>query len=128
LKILLDTHTFLWFITNDRNLSPVAREIIEDSDNDRLISIASIWEIAIKSSLGKLKLKQPFSKLIPAQIKINLIQILPVKISHLSLVSTLPFHHRDPFDRLIIAQSLIEDLPIVSIDTQFDDYGVKRIW
>jgi PIN domain nuclease of toxin-antitoxin system len=128
LKILLDTHTFLWFITNDKNLSSLAREIIEDSDNDRLISIASIWEIAIKSSLGKLKLKEPFPKLIPAQLKMNLIELLHIKISHLSLVSTLPFHHRDPFDRLIIAQSLIEDLPIVSVDTQFDDYGVERIW
>jgi len=128
LKILLDTHTFLWFITNDSKLSPVAREIVEDADNDRLISIASIWEIAIKSSLGKLRLKEPFFKLIPAQIRINLTELLPIKISHLSVVSKLPFHHRDPFDRLIIAQSLIEDLPIVSIYTQFDDYGVKRIW
>lgn len=128
MKILLDTHTFLWFITNDIKLSPVARKIIEDVDNERLISIASIWEIAMKSSLGKLKLKEPFPKLIPVHLKINLIELLQIKISHLSLVSNLPYHHRDPFDRLIIAQSLIEDLPIVSIDTQLDDYGANRIW
>jgi len=128
LKILLDTHTFLWFITNDENLSPVARKIIEDPDSDRLLSIASLWEIAIKSSLGKLKLKAPFPQLIPVQLKINLIELLPIKISHLSLVSDLTFHHRDPFDRLLIAQSLIEDLPIISIDAQLDDYGIERIW
>jgi len=128
LKILLDTHTFLWFITNDKNLSPMAREIIEDSDNDRLLSIASLWEIAIKSSLGKLKSKAPFPQLIPVQLKINLIELLPIKISHLSLVSDLTFHHRDPFDRLLIAQSLVEDLPIISIDAQLDDYGIDRIW
>ncbi len=113
MKILLDTNTFLWFITSDKNLSPIAREIVEGFENDRLLSIASLWEIAIKSSLGKLKLKEKFPHLIPDQLKINLIELLPIKISHLSLVSTLPFHHRDPFDRLIIAQSLIEDLPIV---------------
>lgn len=128
MRILLDTQAFLWFITDDTKLSVFARSLIENPDNDRLLSIAGLWEVAIKMSLGKLDLEKPFEELIPHQLELNDIEVLAIKIVHLKKVSSLPFHHRDPFDRLIIAQSLVEQLPIVSIDTKFDEYGIERLW
>ena len=128
MKILLDTQVFLWFITDDPKLSAFARSLIENSDNDRLLSIAGLWEMAIKMSLGKLDLEKPFEELFPHQLELNDIEVLAIEIAHLKKVAVMPFHHRDPFDRLIIAQSLVEQLPIVSIDTKFDEYGVERLW
>jgi len=127
MKILLDTHTFLWFITDEPILSSPARILIEDINNIRLMSIASMWEIAIKTSLGKLELAKPFAEFIPNQLKHNYIDLLPIELPHLAKVTNLPFHHRDPFDRLII-QSLVEQIPIVSKDTKFDDYTIQRLW
>ncbi len=128
MNILLDTHAFLWFITDNPMLSSSARILIENINNDRFISLASIWEIAIKTSLNKLEIAKPFSEFIPNQLKQNYINLLPINISHLIKVAELPFHHRDPFDRLMISQSLIERIPIISKDTVFDDYGIKRFW
>lgn len=128
MKILLDTQAFLWFITDDPKLSAFARSLIENSDNERLLSIASLWEIAIKMSLGKLEMGRPFEELIPHQLELNDINVLVIEVAHLKKVAVMPFHHRDPFDRLIIAQSLVEQLPVVSIDAKFDDYGVERLW
>ncbi len=128
MRILLDTQAFLWFITDDPKLSVFARSLIENPDNDRLLSIASLWEIAIKMSLGKLELENPFEELVPHQLELNDIDVFAIEIAHLKKVAVMPFHHRDPFDRLIIAQSLVEQLPIVSIDTKFDDYGIERLW
>jgi PIN domain nuclease of toxin-antitoxin system len=127
MKLLLDTHTFLWFIEDNLSLSIKAKNLLE-SDRDLFISIASLWEISIKISLGKLTLTEPLKVFIVDQLKKNDIEILPIEIEHLVLVSALPFHHRDPFDRLLIAQSVIEEMPIVSIDSQFDLYSVKRLW
>ena len=128
MRLLLDTHAFLWFIMGSANLSVNARALIENPANERLLSVASLWEIAIKTSLGKLALSAPFDELIPAQLKLNGIDLLNIKVDHLSTLTTLPFHHRDPFDRLIIAQAIVEKLTVISLDGAFDTYGVTRHW
>jgi PIN domain nuclease of toxin-antitoxin system len=127
-RLLLDTHSFLWFIGGDEQLSDVARELITDIDNDVLLSVASLWEIAIKVSIDKLALAKPFEELIPEQIVLNEIEVHPIGLDALSLVAKLPFHHRDPFDRLIIAQAIIGEFPIVSKDGAFAHYPVDLIW
>lgn len=124
---LLDTHTFLWFITDDGLLSNDAKRHIEEPQNTIYLSVASIWEIAIKSSLGKLQLPHG-AGFIEEQCRINRIDLLHIQFAHVNGVATLPFHHRDPFDRLIIAQSLSEDMPIIGKDAIFDAYSVKRYW
>ncbi len=131
MKVLLDTHTFLWFIMGNSKLSEQARSIIEDLNNQRLISIASLWEMAIKISSGKLTIpSQPFEAFMRHQLEINCIEILSMQLAHTALVSTLPFpnKHRDPFDRMIIAQSIVNHIPIIGRDSDFDDYLVERIW
>jgi PIN domain nuclease of toxin-antitoxin system len=115
-------------ISGDTNLSGTARSLIEDPTNDLFLSAASIWEMAIKIGLGRLKIGEPFEKLIPEQLRLNAIDILNIEIKHTSALIALPFHHRDPFDRLLIAQSLVEKLPLISIDSAFDLYGVTRYW
>jgi Uncharacterized protein conserved in bacteria len=127
MKLLLDTHTFLWFINDSPELSSSAADLLE-SDVDLLLSTASLWEIAIKVSLNKLMLPDSYEQFIPQQITVNNIEILTITFEHLTVVSSLPFHHRDPFDRLLIAQSISENLQIVSVDTQLDRYGVSRKW
>jgi PIN domain nuclease of toxin-antitoxin system len=127
MKILLDTHTFLWFINDSPELSNAAADLLE-SDVDLLLSMASLWEIAIKVSLNKLTLPDDYERFIPQQITLNNIEILTITFEHLTVVSRLPFHHRDPFDRLLIAQSMSENLQIVSADTKFDSYEVDRKW
>jgi PIN domain nuclease of toxin-antitoxin system len=128
MNYLLDTHTFLWFIGDDSSLSVDAKSFIESAENLTYLSIASIWEMAIKVSLNKLAISSPFINFISTQCVENGVEILDIKFEHIGLVATLPFHHRDPFDRLIIAQSLHEQLPIISMDNAFDSYGVERIW
>jgi len=128
MNILLDTHTFLWFISGSDELSEKARELIENENNRVYISAASLWEMAIKVSLQKLALSEPYETLIPEQLAINGVEILGITVAHTTKVTILPFHHRDPFDRLIIAQAMEEQWPIVSVDHVFDDYSVTRIW
>jgi PIN domain nuclease of toxin-antitoxin system len=128
MKLLLDTHSFLWFIEGNVKLSRAARTLIEDPDNERLVSIASVWEMAIKTSMGRLQLAQPFGQFISQQLEENDIGLLGVTFEHTARIADLPFHHKDPFDRLIIAQGLVEMLPIISVDQQFDAYGVERLW
>ncbi len=128
MKLLLDTHSFLWFIMGSPKLGEKARALIEDAGNEKLLSVGSLWEIAIKISLGKLKIAEPFDVLIPRQIETNGIQVLEIDIPHLAALLTLPFHHRDPFDRLLAAQCSAEKLPIVSIDPLFDAYAIQRFW
>lgn len=127
MKLLLDTHAFLWFIEDSPKLSAAAKGLLE-SETDLLLSVASVWEMAIKISIGKLSLPPPFDEFVSEQLDKNTIQLFPVKLDHLGLVATLPFHHRDPFDRLLIAQAITEQCPIVSIDDKFDAYPVKRLW
>lgn len=128
MTVLLDTHTFLWFILDDPQLSTDARLTIENGSNTVLLSPASPWEIAIKTSIGKLSLDEPFNVLIPREIRSNHFDLLPISVEHTAAVATLPYHHRDPFDRMLIAQAAVEDLPIVGADAKFDAYGVSRIW
>lgn len=111
MRALLDTSSFLWFIGGSKKLSAKAREVMENYDNELVMSVASLWEIAIKLSIGKLELSEPFDRLIPEKIEENAIDILQINLSHLSAMMRLPLHHRDPFDRLIIAQGIFEKLP-----------------
>jgi PIN domain nuclease of toxin-antitoxin system len=95
MRLLIDTHTFIWYISDSPRLSTTARTLIDDEDNEILLSIASLWEMAIKYSLGKLSLAMPFDELIPQQLSINAIALLNIELNHLAVVSSLPFHHRD---------------------------------
>lgn len=128
MKLLLDTHTFLWFLEDSARLSSTAKALIEDGSHEVFVSAGSLWEMAIKISLGKLTIGQPFETFIPEQLAANDIAILPIAVEHTAALITLPFHHRDPFDRLLIAQSLVSNAPIVGADTAFDAYGIQRLW
>ncbi len=128
MKLLLDTHALLWFLTDSPALSKTARELIEDAGNTVYVSPASYWEIAIKISLGKYRLPEPLAIFMDRELSGNDLTILPISTRHADCVSGLPFHHRDPFDRLIIAQSLVEEMPLLSVDVAMDAYEVKRIW
>lgn len=128
MRVIADTHSFLWFIAGDARLSARARDVLSEPRNDVAVSIASLWEIAIKVRVGKLRLERPFGELVPQQLARNAIRVLPIEIEHLVRISTLPMHHRDPFDRVVVAQSLEEHLPLVSTDDALDAYGIQRIW
>jgi PIN domain nuclease of toxin-antitoxin system len=124
---LIDTHALIWFLNGDNDLSDKAKKAIEAEDTINFISIASLWEIAIKISLGKLELKTPFAK-ISELLENNGFQILPITFEDTLILSTLPFHHRDPFDRIIISQSINNKLTIISKDRHFDAYQVDLTW
>lgn len=128
MRALLDTNVFLWFISGSDRLSVNARNYITDFQNELILSMASLWEIAIKTSLNKLELLHPFDQLIPSQLEENAVEVLPIDLNHLSNVISLPFHHRDPFDRLIIAQCITENLPVITCDAAFQKYPVNMIW
>ena len=128
MTLLLDTHTFLWFITNDPRLSTRAQTLIQAPTNQRLFSIVSVWEMAIKISLGKLTVAQPLDQFLRQQLSLNHVALLEIKLGHALAVAALPFHHRDPFDRLLVAQCQAENLPIVSQDSAFDAYSLQRLW
>ena len=130
MNLLLDTHTFLWFAGRQQYtlLPDATREILEDENNSLFLSYASIWELTIKVSIGKMKLTETISDLVIfQQTRIDL-HLLPFQLKHFDLIERLPFHHKDPFDRLLIAQAQVEGLTIVGIDAVFDQYGVNRIW
>lgn len=118
----------LVYYTGDSRLSITARQLIETPENERLVSTVSLWEIALKMSLGKLSMGAAFDQLIPHQLLENDMTLLPIEIPHLHQLVQLPFHHRDPFDRLLIAQGVSENLPFISRDPLFDAYMVQRIW
>lgn len=126
MRQLLDTHTFIWFVTGSSRINNKVREQIESNDN--LLSIASLWEIAIKSSIGKLDLELSIEQLVEEQIIANGIELLDITTEHIAVVANLPLHHRDPFDRLIIAQAMVEQIPVVGSDKAFDSYSVQRLW
>src|SRR4051812_23032203 len=128
MRVLLDTHTFLWFALDDASLGAAARASIVDPGTEKLISPASYWEISIKMSTGKLRLGQPFEQSMHAGIEGNGFTVLPITVKHAAVVATRPFHHRDPFDRLLVAQALAEDIPVATADSVFDRYGVRRVW
>ncbi|OGQ00812.1 MAG: twitching motility protein PilT [Deltaproteobacteria bacterium RBG_19FT_COMBO_52_11] len=128
MKILLDTHAFLWWITDDQKLSSRAREVISDAENELFFSAASGWEISIKVQLGRLKLPEEPERFIPEQLRLNFIRSLPIQMRHALFVSTLPNHHRDPFDRMLVAQAQLEEMSILSADLQMSRYQVELIW
>jgi PIN domain nuclease of toxin-antitoxin system len=127
-SLLLDTHTMLWFFWDDSRLSRCAKTLIEDADNRKLVSIASCWEIAIKAGLGKLVLGEPAHPFLSREIARNNFELLPISLDHATMVEGLASHHRDPFDRLLVAQAVSEGLELVSADAVFDQYGVSRRW
>jgi len=129
-KLLLDTHTLLWYVVGDPQLSKTAESLTADPANDVFMSPASYWEIAIKVSIGKLTLHQPYEDFIDLCVKRYGFSILPVEPRHTAAVSRLPFPlgHKDPFDRLIVAQAIVEGMSLVSVDPKLDIYGVSRLW
>ena len=128
MNYLLDTHTFIWYAIGSKQLSKRAKGII-DSDQDKYISIASLWEMSIKANIGKLTFNQPYKKVIENQIQINNYKILSINKSHLFHLSDLALYHRDPFDRLIICQSITEGIPIITSDDKFDQYpDLQLVW
>ena len=127
MKLLLDTHIFIWWADQPEKLSPAALSALEDEANELLLSVASVWEMQIKIQLGRLKLSLPLKELVKNQQETNDLKILPVALTHVLALDALPFHHKDPFDRLLIAQSIEEDLTLVSADSQFSAYAVKLL-
>ena len=128
MNLLLDTHAFLWFIEGSNELSERAKRLIEDRENERYLSVGSLWEMAIKVSIGKLDVPLPFTRLVSEHVHGNAIGILGVKALHLDMQRTLPFHHRDPFDRMIIAQARTEEMKVVGRDEEFGYYDVELLW
>ena len=128
MNLLLDTCTFLWYVTGDNSLSATASVLISDPNNTSYVSIATIWEMAIKSRTGKLEIPSPFAQFIDTALLSNSFRIRNISISHLKRVADLPLIHRDPFDRLLIAQSQVEGLPVITNDAAFNRYQVQRIW
>lgn len=128
MNLLLDTHVLLWFLNDDPQLVPPAKALIEDSRNHKWISIATCWEIAIKVGLKKLDLGEPATTFLPRELATNQFDVLGIELGHATFVESLPPHHKDPFDRLLAAQAIVEKLLLVSADPIFDPYGVARAW
>jgi len=128
MRLLLDTHTFLWWVADDPRLSKKACEVIGNGKNQLFLSAASGWEIAIKAKLGRLQMPNDPERFIPEQMALNTIENLPVILSHALHVYTLPDYHRDPFDRLLISQAQLEGLPILTADPQISQYSVEVVW
>jgi PIN domain nuclease of toxin-antitoxin system len=126
MALLFDTHAFLWWVQDDPKLTRRARRAI--ADEDCALSLASCWEMAIKVRLGKLEVPVPVERFIQKQVELNGFSLLPISLEHASRVAALPFHHRDPFDRLLAGQALFEEMSIVSADPIFRKYGIKRVW
>jgi PIN domain nuclease of toxin-antitoxin system len=128
MRLLIDTHALIWFCEGNSALSAAARAAMEDAANERLISHATPWEMAIKLALGKLQLQPDFSTIFPGVINANGFAMLPSSFDHYRALIVLPRHHGDPFDRLIIAQAKVDGLTIVTDDQQFSGYGVPVLW
>jgi len=128
MRVLLDTHPLLWFALDDPQLSAAAKAVIVDPANEKYVSPASWWEIAIKMSVKKYSLTVPHDVFFEAAITANGFLVLNIEPRHTAAIVGLPHHHKDPFDRLLIAQAIVEDIPLVSADTAFDLYPVRRVW
>jgi len=127
-RLLLDTHAFLWWVADSGRLSKKARSAIASVRNECHVSVASAWEIGVKVSLGKLRIEGALERFLPEQIGVNGFRPLPIDLAHTARVALLPFHHRDPLDRLLVAQALEEDLAVVTADPIFVRYGLRRVW
>ena len=128
MKILLDTHTFLWWVADDPQISTNAKDIISNPDNEVYFSVVSAWEIIIKVGTGKLSLSEPPETYILSRIASNQFEILPVQMSHILKIHSLPTFNKEPIDRLLIAQSLVEDLSLITVDRAIGQYPIKTIW
>ena len=128
MRALLDTHAFLWWVTDDARLSDTAREVIADGRNEIHFSAASGWEIAIKARLGRLTVPDDLARFMTGQIEQNGFRSLAIELAHALRVHSLEDLHRDPFDRMLVAQSMVENLPIIGRDAQITAYGVESIW
>lgn len=128
MRLLFDTHTFIWWVSEPDKLSPKILAFCQDSDNELILSVASLWEMQIKAQLGKMKLAMPLAHLIESQQKVNTLQLLSVKAPHIYELSSLPSLHKDPFDRILIAQARVENLSIASQDSSIRDYPVQVEW
>jgi PIN domain nuclease of toxin-antitoxin system len=128
MKLLLDTHTLLWFLGEPDYLPPRVLAAIVAAGSDAAVSIGSLWEIAIKASLNKVYLPKNYDELFPQAVPDSGLSLLPIQPAHLVVVSRLPLHHRDPFDRLLIAQAMVEGLTLVSVDNRFAAYGTPLLW
>ena len=128
MRVLIDSHALIWYVDQDKLLSLASHAAISDPANDLLFSAGSIWEIGIKVGLGKIVLTQPFKPWMNQAISDLDVTILPLSVEYVSVQSNLPRHHGDPFDRLLLAQAIVEQVPIISADANLDAYGVTRIW
>jgi PIN domain nuclease of toxin-antitoxin system len=127
-RFLLDSHTLLWFLLDDPQLSSAARDAIADAENQILVSPASLWEIAIKISLGKYRLPQDYGEFMAQQLARNDFDLIPIELRHTAALIEMPFHHRDPFDRLLVAQAKMENITLISRDAALEAYDVQRLW
>ena len=128
MKVLLDTHAFLWLITDEDRLSEKARQTFLDTENSLFFSAVSLWEICLKKSLAKISLKDGWFQTIQQELEINTIQWLPIEMTHCAEVTELPFYHRDPFDRMLIAQAIVEEMKLLSRDSPLSNYAIELIW
>ena len=128
MKALLDTHVFLWWNTDDSKLSPLAREVIGNGDNEIYISAVSAWEITIKYQIGRLELPEPPQQYVPNRMAMHRFLAMPIQVSHTLQISALPPLHKDPFDRLLIAQSQMENIPLITADDALRNYDIEIIW
>jgi PIN domain nuclease of toxin-antitoxin system len=128
MKFLLDTHALLWFFAGDRLLSDTAKDVIDNPTNHKFISVATVWEMTIKQSQGKLELEKLAADYVADKLLFSDFHLLPIELHHLKVISTLDFYHRDPFDRLLISQAIAEELPIIGKDQVFKDYPVQCVW
>ena len=128
MRALVDTHTLLWFLNDDTRLSEISRAFMKSGQNDLLVGVGCCWELAIKCGIGKITLDKPFEQFLWSQLRSNAIEVLGISEEHLNRVGSLPLHHRDPFDRLLVAQAIVEGVSVVSADTALDAYGIERIW
>lgn len=128
MKLLLDTHTFIWWVIEPTKISAQALGLLQDQSNDLFLSVVSVWEMQIKLQIGKLKFNLPLAQLITEQQQTNQLSILPVTLEHVLALDSLPFHHKDPFDRLLITQANLEGAVLVSNDAIFSNYSVKLAW
>lgn len=128
MKVLLDTHALLWYYQDSPELSDKVKELVADESSDVAISVASFWEIGVKLSVRKLELGEPFEDFADTVVYAHKFKVLGIELPHIAHISRLPMHHRDPFDRMIIAQSFCEEMPVVTVDLKFERYGVATIW
>ncbi|MBC6454714.1 MAG: type II toxin-antitoxin system VapC family toxin [Hormoscilla sp. SP5CHS1] len=128
MNLLLDTHTLIWWSVTQEKLSDTVMDLLQDNANTIILSLASIWEMQIKVQRGKLTINRPLPELIASQQQTNNLQLLPIEVPHIFALQNLPDYHRDPFDRIIISQAMVEGLPVLSKDATFDAYPIVRVW